>query len=126
MGPKLLVQALEPSLRKLVTPEAAQIFEAVRGRVINAGVFDKEPPGAAGMVVLVKAHPTLQPMLLDFLENLPAPSLGPWVCGGWEGVVKEAGANQRFDRLLERWTKDGGPMLKSGARSVLKARQRAN
>jgi hypothetical protein len=126
MGPKLSVQGLEASLRKLVVPEAAQIFEAVRGRIIGAGAFDKEPPGAAGMVVLVKAHPTLQSTLLDFLENLPAPSLGPWVCGGWEGVVKDAATNQRFDRLLERWTKDGGTMLKSAARSVLKARHRVN
>jgi hypothetical protein len=126
LGPKIAVQALEASLRKLVLPEAAQVFDAVRGRIIGADTFDTEPAGAAGLTVLVKAHPTLQSTLLDFLESLPPQRLGPWVCSGWEGVIKEADAGQRFDRLLDKWAREGAQLLKGAARAVLKTRQRIN
>ncbi|MBN9603074.1 MAG: NTPase KAP [Afipia felis] len=122
-GGKFAVQGLEADLRRLATPEAAQIFEAVRGRIVGGDSFDTEPPGAAGLAVLVKAHPTLQANLVDFLEALPRDRLGPWVCGGWEGVLKDGDATQRFDRLLQTWGKEGGAMLKAAAMGVLRTRQ---
>jgi KAP-like P-loop domain-containing protein len=126
LGPKIAVQAMESSLRKLAFPEAAQIFDAVRGRIVGGDSFEKEPPGAPGLAVLVRAHPDLQATLVDFLENLPAQRLGPWVCNGWDGVIKDAAAGQRFDRLLGKWAKDGSVMLKTAANGVLKTRQRVN
>lgn len=124
-GAKFAVQGLEADLKRLAPPEAAQIFEAVRGRIVGGDRFDTEPPGAAGLVVLVKAHPTLQANLVDFLEALPRDRLGPWVCGGWEGVLKDGDATQRFDRLLQTWGKEGGAMLKVAATGVLRTRQGA-
>ena len=56
----------EQSSAQLAAPEAAEVFEAVRGRIIGADPFDTEPAGAAGLVVLVRAHPSLQGNLLDF------------------------------------------------------------
>lgn len=126
LGPKIAVQGMESTLRKLAFPEAAQIFEVVRGRIVGGDSFEKEPPGAPGLAVLVRAHPDLQATLVDFLENLPAQRLGPWVCGGWDGVIKEATAAQRFDRLLGKWAKDGPVMLKTAANGVLKTRHRVN
>jgi hypothetical protein len=126
LGPKIAVQGLESSLRKLAFPEAAQIFDAVRGRIVGGDSFHKEPPGAPGLAVLVRAHPDLQATLVDFLENLPVQRLGPWVCSGWDGVIKDATAAQRFDRLLGKWAKDGPVMLKTAASGVLKTRQRVN
>jgi hypothetical protein len=126
LGPKIAVQALESSLRKLVFPEAAQVFDAVRGRITGADTFDAEPAGAAGLAVLVKAHPGLQSSLLDFLESLPAQRLGLWVSRGWDGVIKDADVNQRFNRLLDKWTKEGSPMLKTAAQGILKTRQKVN
>ncbi len=122
-GGKLSVQGLESDLKRLAPPEAAQVFEAVRGRIVGGDSFDIEPPGAAGLLVLVKAHPALQGNLVDFLEALPRERLGPWVCGGWEGVLKDADPKQRFDRLLQQWGTDGGTMLKTAANSVLRTRQ---
>ncbi|WP_020179960.1 Qat anti-phage system ATPase QatA [Methylopila sp. M107] len=124
-GGKFAVQALEGDLKRLAAPEAAQVFEAVRGRIAGGGSFDVEPPGAAGIAILVKAQPALQGSLLDFLEALPASKLGPWACTGWGGVLKEADAGQRFDRLLAGWAKDGGAMLKTTAASTLRTRQGA-
>ncbi len=122
-GSRYSVQALEADLKRLAVPEAGQVFEAVRGRIVGAGVFDKEPPGAAGLAVLVKAHPTLQTNLVDFLEALPRARLGPWVCSGWEGALKETEAVQRFQRVLQAWGEEGGQMLKTAAAGVLRARQ---
>jgi hypothetical protein len=122
-GGKFAVQGLEADLKRLALPEAAQVFEAVRGRIVGGDSFDTEPPGAAGLAVLVKAQPTLQSNLVDFLEALPRDRLGPWVCSGWEGVLKDGDATQRFDRLLLTWSKDGGAMLKAAANGVLRTRQ---
>ncbi len=121
-GGKFAVQGLEGDLKRLAAPEAAQVFEAVRGRIVGGDSFDIEPPGVAGLAILIKAHPTLQGNLLDFLEALPRDNLGPWVCSGWEGVLKDPDSAQRFDRLLQLWGKDGGAMLKAAANAVLRTR----
>jgi predicted KAP-like P-loop ATPase len=122
-GGKFAVQGLEADLKRLAPPEAAQIFEAVRSRIVGGDRFETEPPGAAGLTVLVKAHSALQGNLLDFLEALPRENLGPWVCSGWEGVLKDADATQRFDRVLQAWGKEGSAMLKAAATGVLRTRQ---
>ncbi|MEQ8393673.1 MAG: Qat anti-phage system ATPase QatA [Gammaproteobacteria bacterium] len=122
-GGKFVVQALEPDLKRLAPPEAAQVFEAVRGRIVGGDTFDVEPSGAAGLAILIKAHPPLQSSLLDFLDALPRDRLGPWVCSGWEGALKDSDAVQRFDRLLQTWGNEGGPMLKAAAAGVLRTRQ---
>lgn len=120
---KLVVQALEAELKRLAPPEAAQVFEAVRGRIVGGDSFDTEPSGIAGLAVLIKAHPTLQSDLVDFLESLPCDRLGVWACSGWEGVLKDPKASQRFDRLLEEWGKEGSVFLKAAATTVLRTRQ---
>ncbi len=122
-GPKFSVQALEADLKRLALPEAAQVFEAVRGRIVGSDSFDNEPSGVAGLTVLVKAQPSLQSNLLDFLEMLPRERLGPWVCSGWVSVIKDHELNQRLDRLLQTWSRDGGTMLKAAAQAVLRTRQ---
>lgn len=122
-GGKFAVQGLEADLKRLAPPEAAQVFEAMRGRIVGGDSFDTEPSGAAGLEVLVKAHPMLQESLINFLEALPRDRLGPWVCSGWEGVLKDQDSAQRFDRLLQAWSKDGSKMLKTAADGVFRTRQ---
>jgi hypothetical protein len=122
-GSRFSVQALETNLKLLTPLEAAQVFEAVRGRIVGGDHFDVEPPGAVGLAVLVKVQPTLQCNLLDFLEALPRDKLGPWVCRGWESAIKEPDAIQRFDRLLEEWGRASDKMLSAAAQGVLRTRQ---
>lgn len=119
-GSRFEVQALEADLKRLAPEDAAQVFEAVRGRIMAGGNFDKEPVGVAGLTVLVKAHPTLQGSLVDFLEALPRDRLGPWACNGWSGVLKDPDASQRFNHLLKAWGNDGNGALKTAAKSVTK------
>ena len=122
MGAKLAVQVEETNLRSLAPPEAAQIFEMLRTRIIASDAFEKAPDGVEGMAVLVRAQPSLQSNLLDFLEALPAERLGAWVCGGWASALKNPAAVKRFDQLLEGWSKNGSAMLKVTAASTLRTR----
>jgi len=117
------IMGMEKDLRKLAPPEAAQVFDAVRGRIIGGDTFDSEPAGVAGLAVLVKAHPVLQGSLLDFLEALPRARLGPWACSGWEGVIKDTDVVRRLDQLLEVWGKEGSQFLKATANTALRTRK---
>jgi predicted KAP-like P-loop ATPase len=123
MGPKLAVQAHEAELRRLAAPEAAQVFEVIRGRIIGSDTFDKEPDGVAGLAVLVKAQPILQGNLLDFLEALPHSRTGAWACAGWEGAIKDNEMVRRFDLLLEGWSRDGTSFLKAAASVSIRTRR---
>jgi hypothetical protein len=121
LGGKMFVQGMEADLKRLAPPEAAQVFEAVRGRIIGGDVFDVEPPGIAGLVALVKAQPALQANLLDFLEGLPTDNLGPWVVKGWEAVIRDPEASKRLERLILAWAGSGkNIMLKTTAATVAK------
>jgi len=123
LGPKITVQAMGPELGQLAIAEAGQVFEAVRTRIVSGDTFDTEPAGAAGLAVLVKAHPGLQGNLLEFLEALPRNRLGPWACAGWESVIKDPPMSQRYDQLLESWSKEGGQFLKAAANGALRTRK---
>lgn len=121
LGPKLAVQRMEPELQRLVASEAAQVFEALRSRVMGSDDFETEPHGIAGMTVLVKAQPTLQNTLLDFLESLPTDRCGAWVASGWHSAIVDQAAHARFNRLLETWSKSAkNPALKTTATGILK------
>lgn len=122
LGSKFVVQGLETELRQLAVPEAAQVLDLVRARIVGSDTFDTEPAGAAGIAVLVKAHPALQGNLLDFLEALPQQRLGPWACSGWEGVIKDPDQSRRYDQLLEAWKRDGSQFLKAAAGAALRTR----
>jgi hypothetical protein len=122
-GGKFVVQAMEADLGRLAPPEAARVFEAVRGRIVGGDTFDTQPAGVDGLGILVKAQPSLQTSLLDFLEALPRERLGPWASGGWDASLKDGEAKARYDRLLLGWSKDGSPMLKMTAANVLRTRQ---
>jgi predicted KAP-like P-loop ATPase len=122
-GQKLAVQAHEADLRRLALPEAAQVFEIIRGRIIGSDSFEKEPPGVAGLAVLVKAQPLLQSNLMNFLEALPQTRVGAWACAGWESVIKDADAIRRFDLLLENWSQNGNSVLKVSATNISRTRK---
>lgn len=123
LGPKLQVQAFEGELKQLVSAEAAQVFEALRGRIVGGDAFDTEPAGVAGLGVLVRAHPSLQENLLDLLEALPVDRCGPWVASGWEAIIKDANAMARFEKLLEVWSGSKSAFLKATAATALRTRK---
>jgi predicted KAP-like P-loop ATPase len=126
LGPKLAVQGLDADLKKLAALEAAQVFEALRGRIMGEASFWSEPPGVAGMAVLVKAHPALQSNLVDFLEGLPSDRLGAWPVSGWQGVITEQSAVARLNALIEEWAgSEKKSALKNAAAAALKVKFRS-
>jgi len=122
-GSKFSVQALEADLKLLAQPEAAQVFEAVRGRIVASDKFDVEPSGIPGLMILAKAQPTLQSSLIDLLEMLPTNRLGPWVCSGWDSVLKGTESSSRLDNLLQAWGKSDNAVLRTAASGVLRTRK---
>lgn len=123
LGPRLGVQALESELRQLAPPEAAQVFEAVRSRILAADTLETEPPGVAGLEVLLRAQPELQASLLDFVEALPSDRCGPWAVSGWGAVIRDAELSRRFETLLRNWsTSARNPVLKAAAAGALRMR----
>lgn len=125
LGPKLAVQGLDGDLKKLAASEAAQVFEALRGRIMGDDSFTTEPPGVAGMAVLVKAHPALQSNLVDFLEGLPSERCGAWPVSGWQGVITESSVVTRLNDLVEAWaTSDKKSALKTAATAARKVKIR--
>ena len=123
MGPQMLVQAMLSELRELVPMEAGRVLEELRSRVMGADSFTKQPEGIAGITVLVKAQPTLQTALLELLQMLPVDSCGPWAVQGWQGAITDPTAQQRFDALLEKWSKSKNGGLAAAAQGVLKTNQ---
>lgn len=116
LGPKIVVQSFEAELRALTPQEAGQVFEGVKARIISSDKFDRMPAGVEGLIVLVKAQPTLQNSLVGFLESLPSDRLGTWPAAGWDGVIVEPAALARLNALLERWKEAGGQALKLALR----------
>lgn len=124
-GAKLAVQALTSELQRLSTPEAEQLFDAVRGRIISTADFAKQPPGIDGLVVLVQSHPELQDNLIDFLEGLPVEGLGAWVVSGWNIAITEKEVQERFESLLDKWGQSkSNAFLKAAASSVKKVQRK--
>jgi len=118
-GPKIVVQAHEQELTQLASPEAAQVFELLRSRIMSGASFELEPDGIAGLTVLVKAHSSLQSNLLDFLDTLPDERLGAWVVRGWGEVIRNEESEKRFNQLLQKWSKSKNSMLKTAATAAL-------
>ena len=120
MGPKLAVRGLEGELVQLAPPEAHRLFEVLRGRIMGADAFQSAPAGVDGLAALVRAQPTLQAALLDFLESLPSDRCGTWPATGWNAVIKDANEARRYQQLLATWTGSAGTALKTAAAAALR------
>lgn len=118
LSPKIVVQGYETELRTLAGPEAAQVFEGVKARILGSDKFDTQPAGVDGLVVLVKAQSGLQGPLIGFLENLPTDRLGPWAVAGWTGIITEPSARARLNALLDVWSESNNQLLKTAARAT--------
>jgi predicted KAP-like P-loop ATPase len=120
---RFAIQGRRSELNQLATAEAAQVFEAVRSRIVGGDTFDVAPAGIHGLAALVEAHPSLQGTLVDFLEFLPRERLGAWACRGWDAALTDPAAVQRFENLLIQWRDHGGDTLRAIAGAALRTRQ---
>ena len=121
LGPKLTVQGLEPMLKQLAKPEAEKLFHALRNKILASDALVTKPPGVDGIVVLVKAQPQLQSLLMDFLKSLPTAKCGAWVVGGWDSVLRGTESEGGLRLLIEHWASiESNPALKMAASATLR------
>lgn len=125
LGPKMSVQSMISKLKELKPPEAEEVFEEVRLRIVGRDTLDTQPPGIEGMKVLVTSHPELESKLISFLESLSTEHLGIWVVHGWSATIKSPENDLRFDNLLSGWAMaKNNDVLKTAASAVFSVRKK--
>ena len=80
MGPQLMVRGASEEITKLTGPEPEEVFDAIRGRILQDDNFTAKPKGVDGLVRLVDSHPALQRRLLEFVRELPADRIDSLGC----------------------------------------------
>lgn len=121
MGPQMAVSGAAQEVEKLTSPDPEEVFEAVRGRILQEDDFRKKPKGVEGLVLMVKKHPALQRRLLTFIRELPADRAGAWAASSWGGCFIDAGMIAECSAILKGWSELGdNKALQIAAQGILK------
>lgn len=118
-GNRMAAAGAAAEVGKLGGLDAEKLFDALRGKVLEAGDLMKEPQGVAGLATLVKGQPALQPRLLAFFSDLPPAKVGAWVATQWSGCF-DATHKAKFDRQAAIWAEEGSTQLKAVATTIAK------
>ena len=103
MGPTMMVRGAVGEIAKLTGPEPEEVFEAIRGRILQDDNFAAKPKGADGLVRLVEAHPALQRRLLEFIRELPVAKVGSWAASSWGACFTDTGIAAEYQTTLRSW-----------------------
>lgn len=121
MGPQLMVRGAAAEIVKLTGPEPEEVFEAIRGRILQEDEFKGKPKGVDGLVRLVEAHPALQRRLLEFIRELPAAKAGAWAASSWGSCFADTGIAAEYRSLLQAWAEQAENVpLQKTAQGILK------
>ena len=119
-GSEIAVHSVEPEVRALPPADAEQVFNALREQVLRHGTFASQPPGFAGLGIVVKHHPRFQKELLGIIGGVDVKVLGIWIVKGWNEVLTDGAAKTQFVELLNRWAaQDDNSLLKKAASGAL-------
>ena len=103
MGPQMMVSAASEEIGKLTGPEPEEVFEAIRGRILQEENFKTKPKGVDGIIRLVELHPILQRRLFEFVRDLPTEGVGAWAASSWGSCFGDASIAADFHALLKSW-----------------------
>lgn len=121
MGPTMMVRGAAGEIAKLTGPEPEEVFEAIRGRILQDDNFTAKPKGVDGLVRLVEAHPTLQRRLLEFVRELPVNKAGSWAASSWGVCFTDTGIAAEFQATLRSWAEQTeNPVLQKAAQGISK------
>ena len=121
MGPTLMVRGAAAEIAKLTGPEPEEVFEAIRGRILQDDNFTAKPKGVDGLVRLVEAHPVLQRQLLEFIRELPANKVGSWAASSWGACFADTGIAAEFQTTLRAWAEQTeNSILQKAAQGISK------
>lgn len=124
MGPRMMARGASQEIAKLVGTEPEEVFEAIRGRILQTDNFGAEPKGVQGLIAVVEAHGSLQRRLLGFVRDLPVAKAGAWVATSWGTCFAEAGVIAEFTALLRGWSEQNdNKVLQMSAQGVLKLKK---
>lgn len=124
MGPRMLARGAVGEVSKLTGPEPEEVFDAIRGRILQEDNFIKLPDGVQGLVVLVEAHPALQRRLLEFLRELPVAKLGAWAVSSWGTAFTDAAAKEEFSQITAGWAEQSeNAVLQAASKGVAKMKR---
>lgn len=104
MGPLMMVRGAAAEIAKLTGPEPEEVFEAIRGRILQEDNFTSKPKGVDGLVRLVEAFPVLQRRLLDFIRELPVNKIGTWAASSWGNCFPDPAISTEFKAVVRSWT----------------------
>ncbi|WP_400768721.1 Qat anti-phage system ATPase QatA [Methylosinus sporium] len=110
---QIVAASAEVDLKKLTPPDIEAIFKALRIQVQALSSLEAKPPAIVGLGAMVKALPGLQERYIEILEGLPVSRLGAWAATGYDLFITSDGAKARLAKLLEKWKRDGGPLLRA-------------
>ncbi len=117
----MLARAAASDVAKLTGPEPEEVFDAIRGRILQEDNFTRLPEGVHGLVVLVEAHPGLQRRLLEFLRELPVAKLGAWAVSSWGTAFTDTTAKGEFARIGAGWAEQSeNAVLQAASKGVAK------
>ena len=105
MGSTMAARSAVHEVEKLAGPEPEQIFEEIRGRILQNDDFRKKPKGVDGLMVLVEKHPVLQRRLLAFIRDLPVDKIGAWAATSWGTSFPDKTVAAELQNLFAEWEK---------------------
>lgn len=124
MGPRMMARGAAQEISKLNGPEPEEVFDAIRGRILQADGFATEPKGVQGLISLVEAHPSLQRRLLNLIQELQVGKLGAWAAVSWGTCLSDSAVVADFHGVLKSWMEQAGnKVLQSAAQGVIKMKK---
>ncbi len=119
MGPTMMVRGTAAEIGKLTGPEPEEVFEAIRGRILQVDNFTAKPKGVDGIAKLVEARPALQRRLIEFLRELPVAKIGAWAPSSWGTCFPDTTIAAEFQALVRSWAEQAGnKVLQTTAQAV--------
>src|SRR5262249_26214105 len=116
----MAIRMVEPEVKALPAGDADSVFAALREKIVRADNFSGPPSGFDGLQIVAKHHTRLQTELVSLLGSLEAKSLGVWIVRGWNEILTDRAAQDRFRALMTQWAKqDENAMLKRAAGQAL-------
>ncbi len=124
MGPPLMVRAAAGEAAKLTGPDPEEVFEAIRGRILQEDNFGSKPKGVDGLIKLVEVQPTLQRRLLEFIRELPVNKVGAWAGSSWGSCFPDTAIAGEFQTTLRSWGEQSeNTVLQTTAQAVAKMKR---
>ena len=124
MGPRMMARGASQEIAKLVGTEPEEVFEAIRGRILQTDNFGAEPKGVQGLIALVETHGSLQRRLVTFVRDLPVAKAGAWAATSWSTCLADAAIVAEFTALLRGWSEQNdNKVLQMSAQGVLKLKK---